>query len=170
MNNFLSDKARVRGFKKPETAPTAFHPTASTTILSPYLKFGCLSPRLFHQGLWAIEKPALSTSSKPPESLRGQLLWREFFYLCGFAVPGFDSMTKNPICLQMEWKCAQKGESSAHLEAWKEGRTGFPWIDAAMTQLRKEGWIHHLARHAVACFLTRGNLYISWGKTSGWRR
>ena len=31
-----------------------------------------------------------------------------------------------------------------------------------MTQLRKEGWIHHLARHAVACFLTRGDLYLSW--------
>ncbi|KAJ9055125.1 (6-4)DNA photolyase [Entomophthora muscae] len=162
MNSFLKDKARVINFKKPETAPTAFYPTASTTILSPYLKFGCLSPRLFHQELWAIEKPALKTSSKPPESLRGQLLWREFFYLCGYAVPGFDSMKQNPICLQMEWKCPQKGDSSPHLEAWREGRTGFPWIDAAMTQLRKEGWIHHLARHAVACFLTRGNLYISW--------
>merc|ERR1719353_292861 len=31
-----------------------------------------------------------------------------------------------------------------------------------MTQLRQEGWIHHLARHAVACFLTRGDLYLSW--------
>ena len=39
---------------------------------------------------------------------------------------------------------------------------GFPWIDAIMTQLREEGWIHHLARHAVACFLTRGDLWVSW--------
>ena len=31
-----------------------------------------------------------------------------------------------------------------------------------MTQLQTEGWIHHLARHAVACFLTRGDLWISW--------
>lgn len=43
-----------------------------------------------------------------------------------------------------------------------KGQTGFPWIDAIMTQLRYEGWIHHLARHAVACFLTRGDLWISW--------
>lgn len=42
------------------------------------------------------------------------------------------------------------------------GETGYPWIDAIMRQLRDEGWIHHLARHAVACFLTRGDLYISW--------
>ena len=39
---------------------------------------------------------------------------------------------------------------------------GFPWIDAIMKQLREEGWIHHLARHSVACFLTRGHLWISW--------
>ena len=40
--------------------------------------------------------------------------------------------------------------------------TGYPWIDAIMRQLKTEGWIHHLARHAVACFLTRGDLWISW--------
>ena len=64
------------------------------------------------------------------------------------------------------------------LAAWREGRTGFPsvmtdlrcvqadrapsWIDACMRQLKHEGWIHHLARHSVACFLTRGQCYISW--------
>lgn len=31
-----------------------------------------------------------------------------------------------------------------------------------MVQLKQEGWIHHLARHAVGCFLTRGDLWISW--------
>lgn len=43
-----------------------------------------------------------------------------------------------------------------------QGKTGYPFIDACMRQLRQEGWIHHLARHAVACFLTRGDLYQSW--------
>ena len=43
-----------------------------------------------------------------------------------------------------------------------QARTGYPFIDAIMTQLKREGWIHHLARHAVACFLTRGDLWISW--------
>ncbi|KAJ8314578.1 hypothetical protein KUTeg_006728 [Tegillarca granosa] len=49
-----------------------------------------------------------------------------------------------------------------HLKFLCVGKTGFPWIDAIMTQLRQTGWIHHLARHAVACFLTRGDLWISW--------
>ena len=51
------------------------------------------------------------------------------------------------------------------LETWfylLQARTGYPFIDAIMTQLREEGWIHHLARHAVACFLTRGDLWLSW--------
>lgn len=66
-------------------------------------------------------------------------------------------MKGNPICRQIPWEANQE-----YLEAWKGGKTGYPFIDAIMTQLRKEGWIHHLARHAVACFLTRGDLWVSW--------
>lgn len=43
-----------------------------------------------------------------------------------------------------------------------QGQTGYPWIDAIMIQLNNEGWIHCIARHAVACFLTRGDLWLSW--------
>ena len=50
-------------------------------------------------------------------------------------------MRTNPICRQIDWD-----SNPAYLEAWKSGQTGYPWIDAAMTQLRQEGWIHHLAR------------------------
>ena len=66
-------------------------------------------------------------------------------------------MESNPICVQIPWD-----RNPEALAKWAEGRTGFPWIDAIMTQLRQEGWIHHLARHAVACFLTRGDLWIGW--------
>ncbi|KAI8529492.1 hypothetical protein RHMOL_Rhmol12G0228600 [Rhododendron molle] len=50
------------------------------------------------------------------------------------------------------------------LAAWRDARTGFPWIDAIMVQLQKWGWMHHLARHCVACFLTRGDLFVHWEK------
>jgi hypothetical protein len=46
------------------------------------------------------------------------------------------------------------------LAAWRDGKTGYPWIDAIMVQLLKWGWMHHLARHCVACFLTRGDLVM----------
>lgn len=57
------------------------------------------------------------------------------------------------MCVQIPWD-----RNPEALAKWAEGLTGYPWIDAIMTQLRQEGWIHHLARHAVACFLTRGDL------------
>ncbi|MGH0173089.1 UNVERIFIED_CONTAM: hypothetical protein FKN15_064421 [Acipenser sinensis] len=95
--------------------------------------------------------------SSPPLSLYGQLLWREFFYAAATANPRFDKMEGNPICVRIPWD-----RNPEALAKWAEGKTGFPWIDAIMTQLRQEGWIHHLARHAVACFLTRGDLWISW--------
>jgi cryptochrome len=95
-------------------------------------------------------------------------------------VPNFDKMLGNPICKQIPWRrykdistLTHKVSPSKHclcthvslclyayayvwyrdeamLAAWKEGRTGYPFIDAIMTQLREEGWIHHLARHAVS--------------------
>lgn len=79
LEDYLRDPKWVCGFEKPKTNPSAFLRPA-TTVLSPYLKFGCLSPRLFHQRLVAIYRGAKGLHSKPPVSLRGQLLWREFFY------------------------------------------------------------------------------------------
>ena len=143
----------VRNFEKPKTAPNSLEP--STTVLSPYLKFGCVSPRLMYEKL--AEVNSKGKHSQPPVSLVGQLLWREFFYTCGSSIQNFDKMEGNPICRQIPWE-----NNAEYLAAWKEARTGYPFIDAIMTQLKKEGWIHHLARHAVACFLTRGDLWVSW--------
>jgi len=145
----------VRSFEKPSTAPNSLSP--STTVLSPYLKFGCVSPRLMYWRLQDVYKGA--KHSQPPVSLHGQLLWREFFYTVGSNTPNFNKMVGNSVCRQIPW-----GEDQGRLDAWAEGRTGFPFIDAIMIQLRREGWIHHLARHAVACFLTRGDLWQSWEK------
>lgn len=104
-----------------------------------------------------LPHPQVKRNSTPPLSLFGQLLWREFFYTAATNNPRFDRMEGNPICIQIPWD-----RNPEALAKWAEGKTGFPWIDAIMTQLRQEGWIHHLARHAVACFLTRGDLWVSW--------
>ena len=47
-------------------------------------------------------------------------------------------------------------------EAFREGRTGFPWIDAAVRKMRQDGWIHHLCRMSLATFLTIGHMWCSW--------
>jgi len=151
----MQNASWVRNFEKPNTSPNSLAP--STTVLSPHLKFGCLSARLMYWKLEEVTKGA--KHSQPPVSLNGQLLWREFFYTVGSNTPNFDKMEGNSVCRQIPW-----GEEKDKLDAWAEARTGFPYIDAIMTQLRKEGWIHHLARHSVACFLTRGDLWQSWEK------
>lgn len=154
MRDVLKDKNWVCSFEKPKTSPNSLEP--STTVLSPYLKFGCLSSRLLYKNLKAI-LAANTRHSKPPVSLIGQLMWREFFYTAAASESKFDRMVGNSICRQIPWR-----NDPDLLEAWTYGRTGYPFIDAVMRQLRQEGWIHHLARHAVACFLTRGDLWISW--------
>ena len=154
MARYLKNEHYIANFEKPKTSPNSLLP--STTVLSPYLKFGCLSVRLFYHEIVKVYKRSKKHSS-PPVSLLGQLLWREFFYFAGAFTPNFDKMKGNPICKQINWI-----ENEEHLKRWRNAQTGFPFIDAIMTQLRTEGWIHHLARHAVACFLTRGDLYISW--------
>ena len=69
----------------------------------------------------------------------------------------------SPVHRQIPWDdVATSAEAKDKLERWTTAKTGYPFIDAVMTQLRREGWIHHLGRHAVACFLTRGDLWVSW--------
>ncbi|KAJ3089002.1 hypothetical protein HK102_007420 [Quaeritorhiza haematococci] len=166
LEEYFKNKKKVATFEKPKTSPAAFKP-ADTTVLSPHLKFGTLSSRLFYQRLHDIYRE-FKNHSKPPVSLLGQLYWREFYYAVAAVTPNYHKMEGNPVCLQNSWFCKdgpvdeENPTATEHLKAWSEGRTGYPWIDAIMTQLRLEGWIHHLARHSVACFLTRGDLYISW--------
>ncbi|KAJ8773587.1 hypothetical protein K2173_005833 [Erythroxylum novogranatense] len=157
LEEVISDKEWVANFEKPKGDPSAFVKPA-TTVLSPYLKFGCLSSRYFYQCLQDVYKNVKEHTS-PPVSLVGQLLWRDFFYTVAFATPNFDRMNGNKICKQIPWNTDDQ-----LLTAWREARTGYPWIDASMVQLHKWGWMHHLSRHCVACFLTRGDLFIHWEK------
>jgi cryptochrome len=159
----LKDPSWVASFEKPKTSCTATQ-SPSTTGLSPYLSWGCLSPR---QVWFAINETLAKTKTKPtqpPVSLHGQLLWRDFNHLMAHDanrhVPGsWGQMEGNKHCRNIPWD-----DNPDLLQAWQKGETGYPWIDACMKQLAQEGWIHHLGRHAVACFLTRGDLWQSWVK------
>lgn len=144
----------VSTFEKPSTSPNSLEP--STTVLSPYLKFGCVSVRYVYSEILKIYSSS-STYTRPPVSLEGQLLWREFFYYSAYHTPNFDRMNGNESCKQIPWS-----HNPDLIQSFQYGQTGYPFIDAIMIQLRKIGWIHHLARHAVACFLTRGDLWQSW--------
>ena len=154
-----SEEEYIRNFRKPRTTSTnkpenPLEP--ETTGLSPYLSFGCLSPRL----LWKETEKCYRNGehTQPPESMHGQLMFREMFYILSRAVENWDSDTNNSMCKEIEWGDFDKSK----MELWENGQTGFPYIDAMMRQLDATGWMHHLGRHAVSCFLTRGQLWQHW--------
>ena len=178
LNEVAADEEYTATFEKPKTAPTAFDPQA-TTLLSPHLHFGSLSCREFYWRAQDVVDKWKGKASQPPTSLTGQLLFRDMYFGAQAKLGiNFGQTVGNDHCKFIPWHLRSKIDEKTGLSTkeyikdseqaedwyrrWKFGVTGFPWIDAAMRQLRQEGWIHHLARHAVACFLTRGGCYIDW--------
>ncbi|XP_058822290.1 cryptochrome-1 [Topomyia yanbarensis] len=147
------------GYYLPNQAKPEF--LGSSTSQSAALRFGCLSVRMFY---WCVndlfEKVQSKSECKNPQGhhITGQLIWREYFYTMSVHNPHYAVMEANPICLNIPWY-EPKDDS---LDRWKEGRTGYPIVDAAMRQLLAEGWLHHILRNITATFLTRGCLWISW--------
>nr|AWY10935.1 photoreceptive cryptochrome [Hermissenda crassicornis] len=132
--------------------------TGMPMSLSPHLRFGSLSIRKFY---WALRDAfaEIHPESEIPLQVTSQLVWREYFYCMSVNNPFYNRMAENPICLNIDWYT-----DDTSLEKWTEGKTGYPFIDACMRQLKQEGWIHQVCRHAVSCFLTRGDLWIDWQK------
>lgn len=121
LDDWLQNKKKeILAFEKPKTSPAAFMPP-QTTVLSPHLKFGCLSPRRFY---WAIKDIYKGQKhSDPPMSLEGQLLWREFFrvscsmsfalidcaypkdaQLANYGTENFQQIRGNPVSRYIDWK------------------------------------------------------------------
>ncbi|WP_199487089.1 cryptochrome/photolyase family protein [Actinomadura logoneensis] len=116
-----------------------------TSRLSPYLKFGCVSPR--------------EAAEAGPTGFRRQLAWRDFHHQVAAAFPDLPRADYRP-----------RGRRWNHDEdafaAWCEGLTGVPIVDAGMRQLQREGFMHNRARLVTASFLTR-DLGIDWRRGLG---
>jgi len=156
LKTICGNKKYVRAFNKTKTSSTTGHNgRLSTTGMSAYLSTGHVSIRTVYHSVRKVL--ATGSHTKPPESLLGQLFFREQFYMLAATTKNFDKAKGNKYCLDVPWD-----NKSAFQKAWAEGRTGYPFIDGLMRQLKETGWIHHLGRHAVACFLTRGDLWQNW--------
>lgn len=178
LDKIIKDETYTATFEKPKTSPAQFEPQA-TTLLSPALHFGALSVRLFYWRVQDVVDSYGKGASSPPASLTGQLLFRDMYFAAQAALGvKFEQTAMNPYCRFIPWHLPSKRdpktgittgtyhvdseEADIWFKRWKHGVTGFPWIDALMRQLKHDGWIHHLGRHSVACFLTRGGCYIDW--------
>ncbi len=122
----------------------------ATSRLSPYLRFGCLSAT-------EVASRAALVGDGANELIR-QLAWRDFFA---------QLLAADPSLRWRDFRAPAKDvpplprNSSLLLHRWADGRTGIPLVDAAMRQLRREGWIHNRARMVTASFLTR-RLGVPW--------
>ncbi|MEU4729713.1 deoxyribodipyrimidine photo-lyase [Streptomyces sp. NPDC023588] len=122
----------------------------ATSRLSPHLHFGTLS------ATEAVHR-ARSAGGPGAEAFVRQLCWRDFHHQVLAARP--EVATEDYRARQDRWRTGPAAEEET--EAWKDGRTGYPVVDAAMRQLRHEGWMPGRGRMLVASFLTK-TLYIDW--------
>ena len=142
LSEFVSD--RVGDYEKYRDIP--LH--EGTSSLSPYLSLGVISAR---QCLMA------SNSGVNAEPWKRQLAWRDFYNHLVCAHP--DIVRGKPFQRKTEkirWR-----ENKDDFAAWTEGRTGQPFVDAGMRQLKQTGWMHNRLRMITAMFLTK-NLFIDW--------
>jgi deoxyribodipyrimidine photo-lyase len=117
----------------------------ATSRLSPYLHFGCVS---------AGEVVARAVERDGAEPFVRQLCWRDFNHQLLSARPETAHEDLRP-------RAAPWRDDEEALEAWRDGRTGHPLVDAGMRQLWREGFMHNRARLVTGSFLTK-HLGIDW--------
>lgn len=163
-------------------------PRNQTSKLSAHLAFGCLSPRLLY---WEILRFEKGDRCKGTRGLINSLLWRDFyrfivhyawgnrmFHLygpqsCGSVPGGHKVPTKwcckhyNNIFGGSDPRLWEWGKDRAILRKWMDGTTGFPFVDAAMLELRETGYMLHLNRETVGWFFVR-DLKLDWRLAAEW--
>ncbi|MWG35973.1 cryptochrome/photolyase family protein [Halomarina oriensis] len=130
---------------------------AKTSKLSAHLKWGTVGVREVYEATEDAMADAPDEDARESvEEFQAQLAWREFYtHVLEF----------NPEVVTQNYKEYQEGidwrEDDDELQAWKDGETGFPIVDAGMRQLREEAWMHNRVRMVVASFLTK-DLMLDW--------
>ena len=122
----------------------------STTHLSAYINFGCISIReVYHKF-----KKKLQNNNQ----LISQLHWRDFYYNICFFHPHVIGKSLKSKYDDIEWD-----NNSNLFNKWKEGKTGYPVVDACMRELNTTGYMHNRGRLIVASFLVK-ILLVDWRK------
>lgn len=140
-----------------ETAPE-YHETNNalsrdgTSRLSAYLKTGRLSVRTIYQAL--LEQ--LEEGNPGAEAFVSELAWRDYYNMIHATHPGLKNKELKEGYRNLPWEYDEK-----KLQTWKDGRTGYPIVDACMRQLNEMGWMHNRGRMIAASFLTKDYL-IDW--------
>ena len=127
-----------------------------TSALSGHLRFGTISPRTIYD--------IVGTSTPGREAFIRQLAWRDWYAHMLFENNAMTDRAVRPAYDNIEWI-----EDPAGLQAWKDGKTGYPIVDAGMRQLASTGWMHNRVRMIVGSFLVK-DLLIDWREGERWFR
>jgi deoxyribodipyrimidine photo-lyase len=121
-----------------------------TSGLSPYLRFGMIHPRQL------LDRLGHSTAHR---SFGTELAWRDFYADVLFREPrsAWWNLDRGMDALPVDRGAAAR----PRFDAWREGRTGYPLVDAGMRQLLATGWMHNRVRMVVASFLVK-DLHLPW--------
>ena len=131
-----------------------------TSRLSPHLHYGEISPAT----VWKTveESDAAQRNPDAAEAFLRQIGWREFSY---HLLHHYPETSEEP--LKSKFRDFPWESQPELLERWKQGRTGYPIVDAGMRQLKRTGWMHNRVRMIVASFLTK-DLRIPWQDGARW--
>ena len=128
-----------------------------TSQLSAALKFGAIGIRTVWQATVDIAQNCRSDEAKNGVvTWQKELAWREFYQHCLFFFPELADGAYRQEFKDFPWE-----NDLTKFQAWCEGKTGYPIVDAAMRQLNESGWMHNRCRMIVASFLTK-DLIIDW--------
>ena len=123
----------------------------STSRLGPYLKFGCIHPRQI--------LPRLDMRLESHRTFASELAWRDFYASVLHAWPDSAWSAWSPVMSSIELDTG--ASANRRFDAWCQGRTGYPLVDAGMRQLVAEGFMHNRVRMVTASFLVK-DLHIDW--------
>lgn len=134
-----------------------------TSRLSPYLRVGAVSVRACWRAVLAAaeraHEPGDRALARGTATWRRELAWREFFAHVLAAHPRLATESFRSEHDGIEWAAGR--EADELLDAWRLGRTGYPFVDAGMRQLVATGWMHNRARLVTASFLVK-DLGLDW--------
>jgi deoxyribodipyrimidine photo-lyase len=132
----------------------------NTSLLSPHLHFGEVSPRqVWARVALAGDRPGLSQAAAKFEA---ELGWREFCAHLLYHFPSIATENWRKEFDKFAWR-----RSAADLKAWQRGLTGYPMVDAGMRELWQTGWMHNRVRMIAASFLVK-HLRIHWREGEAW--
>jgi deoxyribodipyrimidine photo-lyase len=121
-----------------------------TSRMSTHLRFGTVSVR-------ELVRRSMNASPK----YLNELIWREFYMQILWHFPQHEKAFK-PAYDRIQWR-----HDEGDLAQWKEGRTGYPLVDAGMRELNATGLMHNRVRMVVASFLTK-HLLLDWRLGEAW--